>query len=452
MTTRFKTGSQSRWLARGLAALAVLCLLAAGSWAFTALRQPAHTLPASGDLYGDAPAAPGFTSALVESLQERLRQAPDDAASYSLLGAAYLQQARETGDPAYYLKAEAVLGEALARAPEDAETLTTLGTLALAQHRFQDALMYGQRALALNPYSHRPLAVITDAQVELGQYAAAADSAQRLVDRRPDLASYARVSYLRELYGDVDGATQAMEAAAQAGSGVPEHAAWTRTQLGLLRASHGDLAGGQADFEAALRAIPGYIPAQAGLARVAAAQGDLRAAIRAYEAVTERLPLAEYVIALGDCYLASGQSEAAQRQFALVAVLAQLQQANGVNMDLELALFEADHPGEYALLAATLTRARQVYADRPTIYAADALAWTLFQSGAHDEAEEYAARALALGTQDALLWFHAGMIAHARGDADAAQARLSHALAINPHFSLRWAALAEAALARLAAQ
>jgi tetratricopeptide (TPR) repeat protein len=431
----------------------MLCLLAGGSWAVAALQRPALTPEAAvGVLYGDAPAAPAFTAALVEALQERLRQSPNDTASYSLLGAAYLQQARETGDPAYYRKAEAVLDEALARAPHDAETLTTLGTLALAQHRFEDGLAYGQRALALNPYSVRALAVVVDAQVELGQYSAAAQTAQRQVDTRPDLASYARVSYVRELHGDVAGAIQAMEAAAEAGSGVPEHAAWTRTQLGLLRVSHADLAGGREDFEAALRALPGYVPAQAGLARVAAAQGDLQAAIRGFAAVTERMPLAEYVIALGDCYLAAGQLEEAQRQYALVAVLAQLQQANGVNVDLELTLFETDHPGQYAPLETTVARARQVYAERPTIFAADTLAWALYHTGAYHEAEQYVSQALTLGTQDALIWFHAGMIAQARGDAALAHARLSRALTINPNFSLRWAAVAEQALARLAAQ
>jgi tetratricopeptide (TPR) repeat protein len=453
MIRRNLTRSSNAWLLRGAAALLVLLGLAGGSWVLASARR-AETPRAvvGGVLHGDAPSAPGFTSTLIESLQERLRLAPDDAASYGLLGAAYLQRARETGDPAFYLKAEAVLAEALARRPDDAETLTTLGALALAQHQFDAGLAHGQRALDLNPYSTRALGVIADAQVELGQYAAAVETVQRMVDTRPDMASYARVSYLRELHGDVPGALEAMQAAAQAGSGVPEHRAWTLTQLGLLRANHGDPAGARAEFEAALRAMPGYVPAQAGLARVLAAEGRLEAAIAAYEAVTERMPLAEYVIALGDCYLAAGRRDEASRQYALVEALAHLQQANGVDVDLEITLFEADHPGEFAPLETTVARARQVYARRPTVQAADVLAWALYQTGELDEAERYAAEALALNTQDASAWYHAGAIAWASGDTPTAQARLAQSLLINPHFSLRGAAEAERMLAQLAAQ
>lgn len=435
--------SQRRWLA-----LAGMAVLVAGSWLWRAAAAPSpiDRTALAGQLYGDAPAAPAFTDALIRSLQDRLRRQPEDAASYSLLGAAYLQKARETGDPAYYGKAEQVLQQALQLQPDDAETLISLGTLALARHDFRQALELGQQVRQRNAYSARALGVIADAQIELGDYEAALETVQAMVDLRPDMSSYARVSYILELYGDVPGAVEAMQRAARAGSALPENIAWTHTQLGLLQFKHGDLAGAEASFQAALRAMPDYLPAEAGLARLDAARGDLEAAIARYEAIVQVMPLAEYAIALGDSYRALGRMAEAEQQYALVGVLNDLQQANGVDVNLELVLFEADHPERQASPGATLERARQVYARRPTIYAADALAWTLYQAGEYAEARRYSEEALRLKTPDALLWFHAGMISARLGDADTARAQLQRAMTINPYFSVRWAPEAQAAL------
>jgi tetratricopeptide (TPR) repeat protein len=382
-------------------------------------------------------------------LQEKLRRQPEDAASYSLLGAAYLQKARETGDPAYYKKAEQVLERALQLQPDDPETLITLGTLALARHDFDRALELGQQARGLNPYSARALGVMADAQIELGDYEAAVETVQAMVNLRPDMSSYARVAYVLELHGDVPGAAEAMQRAVLAGSALPENIAWTHTQLGLLQFQQGDLTEADTSFTSALQALPGYLPAQAGLARIDAARGDLESAIARYEEVVQAMPLAEYAIALGDCYRAVGDTAKAEKQYALVGVLNELQATNGVDVDLELVLFEADHPEWQARPGAALERARDVYARRPTIYAADALAWALYQAGEYAEAHQYAEEALRLNTQDALLWFHAGMIAARLGDAETARARLQQALTINPHFSVRWAPEAQATLREL---
>jgi len=437
-----------RW---GLAA-AVLGGLLAGTWLVERLVTPPAALNTAALVYSDAaPAAPQI-DATIASLQTHLSTYPDDARSYTLLGAAYLQKVRESGDPAYYTKADAVLHEALRRQPADADTLTTLGVLALARHQFSDGLSFGQQAYALNPYSPRALGVIFDGQTELGQYDAAAQTIQKMVNTRPDMSSYSRASYARELHGDVPGALQAMRLAAQAGSGEAENTAWTLTQVGNLLWQHGDVAGAAAEYQSALAAMPSNIPAQAGLARNLAAKGDLKDAIAAYEKIVSIMPLSEYVIALGDIYAVDGQPAAAARQYALVKVLSQLQQANGVDVDLEIALFEADHPGRLEPLPDTVAKARQVYARRATVYAADALAWALYQSGNYAEARTYSNTALRLNTRDALLYFHAGMIASQLSDTAAARIDLGQALAINPEFSILWAPVAQQTLARLSAQ
>ncbi len=169
-------------------------------------------------------------------------------------------------------------------------------------------------------------------------------------------------------------------------------------------------------------------------------------AISSYQAIVKRLPLPEFVIALGDLYEATGKPAEAQKQYDLVRAMQQLNASAGMDVDMELALFDADHGAEPQ---AVLARARGAYARRPSIYAADVLAWALYRAGDYAEAQRYSAEALRLGTRDALLRYHAGMIAEALGDNAAAREHLEQALAINPHFSVRHAPIARATLEKL---
>jgi tetratricopeptide (TPR) repeat protein len=359
-----------------------------------------------------------------------------------------LQKSRESGDPTYYGKAEAVLTRALELKPDDFVAMAQMGSLALARHQFHEALDWGHKAQAISPDTALIYGVIGDARVELGEYEAATQAFQTMVDLRPDLSSYSRASYLRELYGDVEGAIAAMRLAVQAGGPNAENTNWTRVQLGHLYFNTGRPAEAEAEYRRALTAYPGYVHAMAGLARVRAARREYDEAIELYTAVANRMPLAEYVIALGDVYAAAGRSEDAQQQFDLVRAIEQLQLANGVDTDLEMALFEADHAGDQGI-AAALVRARRAFEKRPTIHAADVLAWALYKAGQYDQAYELSQQALRLGTQDALLFFHAGMIAQRLGHADEAQSYLEQALALNPNFSLRYRDLARDTLAAL---
>src|ERR687897_1813955 len=215
--------------------------------------------------------------ARIQTLQETLRGDDERARgpAATMLGQAYLQKARETGDPGYYPKAETLFQQALAGDGDDIDAMVGLGTLALARHEFAAALDWGEQAHALAPYHSAAYGVIGDAQVELGRYDEAVETVQAMVDLRPDLSSYSRVSYLRELMGDREGALVAMEQAATAGSGYVENVAWVRVQLGNLRFDGADITGAATEYAAALAALPGYAPGLAGQARVAAASGDL---------------------------------------------------------------------------------------------------------------------------------------------------------------------------------
>jgi tetratricopeptide (TPR) repeat protein len=160
------------------------------------------------------------------------------------------------------------------------------------------------------------------------------------------------------------------------------------------------------------------------------------------------MPLPEFVIGLGETHEAAGRPAEAAKQYDLVRAMQQLFAANGVDTDLELALFDADHGRDPQ---AALALARSAYARRPNIKAADTLAWALFKAGQLAEARRYVDQALHLGTRDALTLYHAGMIAQAQGDSAAARDYLQRALEVNPHFSPLYAPRAQQALVKLGA-
>jgi tetratricopeptide (TPR) repeat protein len=386
------------------------------------------------------------TDRLVAGFQRRLKDDPEDFSSYVDLANAYLQKVRETGDPSLYAKAEDLLDRAGKIEPQNPELFATRGILSLARHDFARALEFGDRALALNPESARYYGIVGDAQIELGRYEEAIASYQKMIDHRPDFSSYSRVAHARELYGDPEGAIQAMQDAVDAGAPVPENKAWAYVQLGNLRFTTGQLEEAAKDYDLATKTLPNYPPALAGQARIAAARGDLEDAAALYQEAFDRMPLAEYAILLGDVYAEMGERQKAAEQYDLVLAIDKLYRANGVNTDLEIALFYADHNLE---LQTSLEKARAAYKARPSIDAADTLAWTLYNTGNYREAQPYASEALKLGTRDPLKLFHAGMIAKALGHKEQARAYLQQAIDLNQHFSVLYSDTATAALENL---
>ena len=324
-------------------------------------------------------------------------------------GDAFLQKVRETGDPRYYVSAQAAFRRALDDEPRNAAALAGMGSLALGRHDFRAGLEYGRRARAAAPEVVRFHGIEVDALVELGRYEEAERVLQRMVDLKPNLASYARVSYMRELHGDLDGAAEAMRLAVSASGGAAENVAYVQTLLGNLELQRGRTAAAERSYRLALTRSPGYAPARAGLARAAASKGDLATAIRRYRALVAILPLPEYVIALGEAELAAGRKAAAERDFELVRIERRLFERSGVNLDLELALFEADHGSPRR----ALDLARRAWAAAPSVRSADALGWALTRSGRPAAGLAYARKALRLGSRDPLFLSHARMSAQA---------------------------------------
>ncbi|HEY8200321.1 MAG TPA: tetratricopeptide repeat protein, partial [Actinomycetota bacterium] len=204
--------------------------------------------------------------ALVAALQQRLRADPDQPHLLTRLGVGYLTLARQTADPSYYTKASQALERSRALAPDAPETMTATGLLEAGRHNFESALEWGSRAAQADPGDPDALGVVADAQVELGRYEEAAATVQRMVDLRPNLASLARVSYLRELNGDTSGAAAAMAQAATAGAGADAAAA--QSALGNLHLAAGRLDAAGTAYRKALLIQPEHAPAEVGLARV----------------------------------------------------------------------------------------------------------------------------------------------------------------------------------------
>jgi tetratricopeptide (TPR) repeat protein len=430
--------------------LAVLVGLGLARFALTDAGKPEGALNASARPGVDATHIPGSQTAIAR-LQAQLRELPDEPRLLTRLGLAHLAVARETADPTQYARAEEALTRSNRLAPGQAGTLTGLGALALARHDFSQALTLAEQALEAAPEANDALAVLADAEVELGRYDAATATVQALVDRKPSLASLSRVSYLRELYGDHDGAVTTMEQAATAGTDAPGERAAVRTLLGDLHLAAADLPKAEAAYTLALREAAGPFPqAEVGLARVAAARGDLAGAAARLREVTARRPEAGSVALLGDIEAALGRPAEAARQYGLVRAIEALNRANGVAVDLELARFEADHARDQGQdPAGAVALARAAERARPTVYGADTLGWALRQAGKPAEALPHAVAATRLGTLDALLWYHRAEIEADLGRDAEAREHLATALGLNPHLTVRDLPAARRLAARL---
>ena len=381
----------------------------------------------------------------IGQLQQHLRAQPRDATGWATLGLSYVEQARLTADPAYYPKAAAALAEALRVRPGDNDSAHAgLGALAAARHDFGTALREADRALAINPFGARALAVRIDALVELGRYPAATAAARHADGIAPGIPVFTRLAYVNELYGRPAEAHRVLELALTSADD-PGDLAYVHAQLGELAWSQGQLSRADGEFADALRADPGYLAALEGRARVRAAAGDVAGALRDLQTVVNRLPLPGYLTEYGEMLTSAGKSAEAAQQYAVARTWVRLARASGVATDLETALFAADHGDK----AEALRAARAEWARRHSVHVADALAWALHVNGRDAEALRYAGLANGLGYRNALFRYHQGMIEKALGRTGDARHDLTAALHLNPHFSALHAPLAKAALASL---
>jgi len=325
----------------------------------------------------------------------------------------------------------------------------------MAEHRFQDALTWAENALELGSGDPTPWGIVGDALTDMGDYEKAESAYARLRDpvdaQHPSsaLASArdSRLSYLRFLRGDNESAALLMRRAIRAAieARLPaENIAWEWYQLGdeLFRA--GDLVGAAQAYGQGLMASSQNYRCLAGLGQVRAAQEQFPEAIEFYKRALAVVPFPDFAAALGDIYVKIGRPEEAKKQFALVEFIGYLNAINKVLYNRELALFYTDHTMK---LEDSCRLARKELDVRHDIYTWDTLAWSLYKNNKAIEAEQAMTKALRLGTQDAQLFFHAGMIYDRLGNAAKARLYLHRALATNPHFHVFYADQARSFLA-----
>jgi tetratricopeptide (TPR) repeat protein len=387
----------------------------------------------------------GRSADAIAALQARVQRVPQDYASWAALGLSYVGQARTSGDTSYYPKAEGVLNRSREINTVDNDAAAAgMAALASARHDFVGAADWARKGLAINPSNALLYGALNDAETQLGNYGEAFDAAQRMVDLRPDTASLARASYTWELRGDVAQATELMQRALTASAG-PADRAFTRYQLGELAFNAGDPEAALAHYRAGLDADASYLPLLQGRAKAQAAMGQADAAVADYAQVVTRVPEPAYLIEFGELLESLGRPGEAQDQYRTLATVMTLFKANGVAVDVEPTLFAADHGDP----AAALRAGEAGIATRQFLEMNDAYGWALHRSGRDAEALEWSAKALALGTRNALFHYHAGMIHLTLGDRAAARNELTTAFSINPHFNPLAAPIGRAALDQL---
>ncbi len=397
----------------------------------------------------DALLVPGANTdvdATISALRAKIAAGDSTARDHASLAFGYLQKARVQADPALYDHAEDALEASFEEAPDD-NFEATLGTAILAgsRHDFHGQLDWGRRAVEINRYNSQALGIVGDAYLELGLRQKALRIYQRMIDLRPDLASFGRISYAAQLGGDTDAAIAAMERALDFAGTSRDNAAWVHWQLGELHIGAHDFARAEEHLRDALRLAPGFGSAIESTVHLTAARGDIEGAIEILSQLVEEFPLPGNFSFLGELYLLADRPDDAEAAFAEADRRLALYQQHEVRTDVDFVTFWADRKIH---LDRALSDARTLYSQRKSAAVSDALAWALYANGRYEAAQPYAREALARSVNDAGYHYHAGMIAKELGETDEARSLLRKALELDPSWSIIESHRARALLAK----
>jgi tetratricopeptide (TPR) repeat protein len=327
-------------------------------------------------------------------------------AGYNLLGTSLVRRAQETSDASFYTQAEDAVKKSLEIAPNNFDTEKIQVSILLGEHEYSAAL---EAAKALNervPDDVMVYGLLTDANVELGNYKDAEDSAQWMLNLRPgNLPALTRAAHLRELFGDTEGAYELMELAYQ--SAPPTETgerAWILTQMGHLRFASGSTDAAEKLFQQALTFFPSYPSAVGNLAEIRITQKRYAEAVVLLQQRYQSVPRAENLYDLGEALQQAGRDGEAHRAFADFETKSLLESNRKDNSNCKLVFYYADHAQQPAK---ALKVAQQEYAWRHDVYTLDAYGWALHVNGQNAEARKQIETALAVGIRDAKLFHHA---------------------------------------------
>jgi tetratricopeptide (TPR) repeat protein len=381
-----------------------------------------------------------ITRNYASSLQSELKNNPDNSKAALSLATLFIQEARVSGNYLYYDRAALkYVNDVLKRDSLNFDALTLKSLVYLSQHHFSDGLSLAIKAQQINPYNAFIYGILVDGNVEMGNYDSAVSNSDKMVSIRPDLRSYSRISYLREIYGDYPGAIQAMRMAVDAGAPGDETTEWTRIQLGRLYENTGDLKSAQMHYMIALDERPGYAYALAGLARITLASKDIQQAITYYKKADSLVNDNSFLEELSDVYQLSGQKTKAD-SVANMVIDALSQNARSGLSDENIGHY-ADRELAYAYLKVNnygkaLEHALIEYNRRPeNIDVNETLAWVYYCKGEYDKALPFLQVALKTNSKNPILLCRAGLIYARSGDKLAAKTRLQEALASNANIA-----------------
>lgn len=382
-----------------------------------------------------APASlPGLT-ALIAEQERHLRVQPRDARAWAVLGTAYVERGRRTADAANYPKAEKALSTSLRLRPEkNARALDGLAALANERRDFSAARSWAEKALRAEPRRWTTYPLLIDAHTGLGDHEAAQEALDELLRLHHSPAVMAKTAAVYWNRGwREDAAAQLSDAAASAASPV-ERAAYLE-QAGRIAFERGNREEALRYFDAALRLDPGLRTAAAGRGRALAALGRTAEALTAYRRAPAGQPHPEHVLELGELYQSLGREQEARAQYDLLRARIRRNAAAGVDDELVLGRFEADHGDPES----AVRRLRAAWRRQPGTAVADALAWALHRTGRDEEALTFARKATESaeggGVRNALYAYHRGMIERSLGRPGPARRYLEKALRTNPYFS-----------------
>ena len=399
--------------------------------------------PGSGSGVGGNPAE---TDRKIAFWQQRIKETPNSDAAYQYLGELFAKKGRETGDVSMYARADEALKQAVAIYPGNIHARSGLARNLLTLHLWSEAIAQGKQIVLANPTAIGAIGVLGDASLEIGDIEgaeAAFKELQRQIAGPGVVSRLARLTYLRGNTTEAMRMADEAAAAATALNASSEEQAFYRYVAGEYRWGNGDIDGADEQYQAALSLFPNYYLALTGRGRVAFARGDLSNAIESYKTAAAVIPKPELLAFPGDLYAVNGDSANAEVQYQAVDFIVKLNEIQAQVYNREIALFQATHRRDTA--HAVQIAAGELEA-RKDIYGYDALAWALYSNGQAAEAFAPAQQAIALGTQDARLFYHLGMIELATGRTADGQSHLRAALALNPAFDPLGAADAKRAL------
>ncbi|MEU6067291.1 MULTISPECIES: tetratricopeptide repeat protein [Streptomyces] len=403
-----------------------------------------------------APAALPDLAALIGQQEKHVRTHPQDAPAWAVLGTSYVEQGRRTADAADFPRAERALRTSLRVAgensPQSAPALGGMAALANARRDFAEAKRWGEQALEAEPKRWTTYPLLIDAYTGLGDYKAARQTLEKLMglkvdaSRRPAVMAQAAAVY-RDRGWREDAAAQLADASAAART--PTEQAVYLEQAGQLAWERGEREDALRHFEAALRLDPGQAAALAGRGRALAALGRTQEALNAYQEALANQPTPQYALELGELYESLGQRPEARVQYDLLRVRVAQDTAGGVDDELVLGQFEADHGNPQE----AVQRLEAEWERQPGIEVADALGWALNRAGDAEKALQYAEIATDKvnggGVRSALYAYHRGMIERELELDGPARRHLEEALRISPYFSPLQAPAARTALREL---